>query len=226
MPLVIHYFQTHRSSLYGQEFIPYRHSLIYVGVNFRAPLHSSKVYIRWIRPTTYYIYITYIVYVCWDTKQTLKTIVGTVKILMEIMQIRLWESIHNKVNGSLSLCKPVSVCGCLYSSTTRLTEFSFLQGKLSNCISRYVSTSCEDTGCSFVRFKTLRILVVKLELKRPKYILMNLTVPRKSHVIQSILSKSSGSNADKAKMVTNKCPYIWVKIPLNHPILYKNHLTL
>jgi hypothetical protein len=85
--------------------------------------------------------------------------------------------------------------------------------------------TCEDTGCSFVRFKTLWILVVKLELKSPKYILMNLTVPRKSHVIQSILSKISGSNVDKAKMVTNRCPYVRVKIPLNPPILHKNHHT-
>ena len=42
--------------------------------------------------------------------KTLKTIVGTVKILMEIMQIRLWKSIRNKVHASLSLCKPGCVC--------------------------------------------------------------------------------------------------------------------
>jgi hypothetical protein len=34
---------------------------------------------------------------------------------------------------------------------------------------------------------------------------------------------SSGSNADKEKMVMNNA-YIRVKIPLNHPILYKTNM--
>lgn len=47
--------------------------------------------------------------------KTLKTVVGTMKILMEIMQIRLWKSIPNIevcIYVNLGACVCVFVCAC------------------------------------------------------------------------------------------------------------------
>jgi len=63
--------------------------------------------------------------------KTLKTIVGTMKILMEIMQIWLWKSIPNI--KFMEVCAYVNLCVCLCVPVlfhhSCLTEFSFLQGK-------------------------------------------------------------------------------------------------
>jgi hypothetical protein len=69
----------------------------------------------------------------------------------------------------------------------------------------------EDTGRLFVAFKTLWILAVKLELKNA-YVQtheLDYSTRKSRHSVNFVkaVPYSSVSNADKAKMVTNKCLY-------------------